>query len=73
MSGITYGDLDNWFSHHPPKTPEDIARYEQIREAGKVFAKVVLNNTPGCADQTVAIRTIREAVMLANATIACNS
>lgn len=64
-------DLDNWFSHHPPQTEQDVARYELIRSAGREFARVVLNNTPNCADQTAALRKIREAVMTANAAIAC--
>lgn len=72
MAGITHFDIDNWFRHHPPQSEADIARYERVREAGRVFAKVVLNNTPASADQTAAIRKIREAVMTANAAIACH-
>ena len=63
--------LDNWFTHHPPQGPEDVARYQRIREAGKAFAEVIARETPQSADQTVAIRHVREAVMVANCAIAC--
>lgn len=64
-------DIENWFSYYPPKNDEQIRAYEQIREAGKLFAIVINQSTPKCADQTAAIRKIREAVMTANAAIAC--
>lgn len=68
---ITDEMLDNWFTHHPPKD-EDIVAYKTIRDAGKTFAKIVRDHTPESADQTVAIRKIREAVMNANAARACH-
>lgn len=71
MAGYTKDDLSNLFKHHPPRNDMEIERYQRIREAGKVFAEVILAETPGCADQTVAIRKVREAVMVANAAIAC--
>jgi hypothetical protein len=51
-------------------TSEDIERYRKIRDAARVFARAVYKETPICADQTAAIRKIREAVMTANAAIA---
>lgn len=62
-------NLDNIFKYHAPKG-DDPARYEAIREAGKAFAQAIIDNTPKCADQTAAIRKVREAVMTANASIA---
>jgi len=67
---ITQADLHNWFTYHPP-TEEQAGRYGEIREAAMDFALVILTNTPASADQTAAIRKIREAVMTANAAIAC--
>jgi len=67
---VTHADLDNWFTFHSP-TQEQIQKYLSIREAGKAFAAAILENTPPSADQTVAIRKVREAVMIANASIAC--
>lgn len=68
---ITQLQLDEWFTYHPP-TDETVKRYNAIRAAGREFAEVVLANTPPCADQTVAVRRIREAVAVANAAVACD-
>ena len=67
---MTNADLDNWFTYHSP-TPVQVTQYLAIREAGKQFAEVLLAQTPASADQTVAIRKVREAVMVANQSIAC--
>lgn len=64
-------DLDNIFTYHPA-SPEQAAKYETIRAAGKAFAQVVIDNTPPSPDQSTAIRQIREAVYTANAAIALN-
>ena len=61
-------DLDHIFTYH--NDPAKIPNYVAIRDAAKVFAQVVIDNTPECADQSAAIRKIREAVMTANAAIA---
>jgi hypothetical protein len=61
--------LGDVFSYHAP-SPEQIVQYQRIREGAKEFAKVILENTPRSADQTAAIRKVREAVMTANASIA---
>ena len=70
MSSIVEQDLDHWFSYHPPREGQR-ERYELVRAQAKMFARVVLDATPPGADQSVAIRKIREAVMTANAAIAC--
>lgn len=62
--------LDNWFSYHAPEG-EDPKKYEAIRAAGKALAEVIVRNTPASADQAAAVRKVREAVMTANAAIAC--
>lgn len=69
---MTDAELQNWFQYHAP-TGDQQRRYETIREAAKLFARIVRDNTPESADQTAAIRKIREAVMTANASIACFS
>lgn len=68
---ITAEQLDHWFQHHPPTGPEQIATYQAIREAGKAFAAVIVAHTPASADQSAAVRKVREAVMTANAAVAC--
>ena len=67
---ITNDQLENWFTYHSP-TPDQLPKYQAIREAGKALASVILANTPSSADQTDAIRKVREACMTANASIAC--
>lgn len=62
--------INREFEYHPP-TRRQAEQYRTIREAGKYFATVILLNTPKGADQSDAIRKVREAVMTANAAIAC--
>jgi hypothetical protein len=62
-------DLDNLFTYHPP-SGRQLTQYEAIRTAAKYFGLVILQNTPGSADQATAIRKLRECVMTANASIA---
>lgn len=67
---ITTEQLDNWFTYHAP-APGQGAIYEQIRAAGLEMAAKVVALTPSSADQSAAIRHIRDAVYSANASIAC--
>lgn len=57
------------FTYHPPE-PGQPEKYEAIRLCGKALALAILAATPTCADQTAAIRKVREAVMTANAAVA---
>jgi hypothetical protein len=68
---INQQELDNIFTYHAPKG-DQTERYQKIREAGKNLAQVILDSTPECADQSAAIRKVREAIMTANAAIAIN-
>jgi hypothetical protein len=69
MPSITEHDLDHWFQYHPPREGQR-ERYELIRAQAKTFARVVLDTTSPGADQSAAIRKIRETVFTANAAIA---
>jgi len=62
---ITQEDLDNWFTYHPPTGETQMDAYLRLRVAGKMFAEVIMKNCPSSADQTAAIRKVREAVMTA--------
>jgi len=64
--------IANWFSYHAPEGDQQ-ARYQDIRHYGSEFAMSIARNTPPSADQTAAIRKVREAVMTANAAIACKA
>jgi hypothetical protein len=60
--------IDKLFTYQPP-TPDTLPKFLTIREAGKYFAKVLVQNVPGGTDRLNAIIKVREAVMLANAAI----
>lgn len=66
-SGAT---LEHLFTYHPP-TIENVEQYKKVRESALAFAKVVDKECPPGPDKSAAIRKIREAVMTANAAIAC--
>jgi hypothetical protein len=67
---ITDEDLINWFTYHAPRS-DQLPRYQRIRDAARTLATVIRDSCPGSADTTAALRKLREAVMTANASIAC--
>ena len=67
---IGKADLENWFMYHSPSPDQSVA-YEKLRSSAKDFANAIIELTPPSADQTAALRKVREAVMTANAAIAC--
>jgi len=69
---ITEQDIESRFSYHAPDDDQKV-KFASIRGAAKMTAKIIIKNTPECADQTAAIRLLREAVMTANVAIACGS
>lgn len=62
-------DVDHVFTYHAP-SPDQLEHYTAIRDAAKRLARTILEHTPSSADQSAAIRHVREAVMTANAAIA---
>ena len=67
----TQKDIDNWFIYHKPCGTQP-QRYQELRERFHFLATIILENTPACPDQTVALRKLRECSMAVNQTIACN-
>lgn len=61
--------INNWFTYHSPSA-DQVPKYEAIRAHAREFAHVINNLVPDSADKTTALRTLREAVMWANAAIA---
>jgi hypothetical protein len=61
--------IEELFTYHPP-TGDQAERYNVIREKAKQLGHTIVECTPESADQTAAIRLLREAVMTANASIA---
>ena len=71
MANALADKLEAIFTYHSP-TGDQPAQYSAIRAKALEMAKVIVDNTPQSADQTAAIRLLREAVMTANAAIALN-
>ena len=65
-------NLEKLFTYHPA-TEEQKADYAAIRKAALALAEQIVNRTPVGPDQSVAIRKVREAVMVANAAIATDN
>lgn len=63
--------IDRRFAHHPPKGDQAM-RYAAIRAKMADAAKFIRDWTPESPEQTRAFNALHEAMMLANAAIACN-
>jgi len=61
--------IEEIFTYHAPD-PDQVVKYQRVRDEAKSFANTLIRNTPRCADQTAAIRKLRETVQIANAAIA---
>lgn len=61
--------IDDVFTYHSPNA-DQIEKYAAIRASARALAATIVANTPGCADQTAALRLLRECVMTANAAVA---
>jgi hypothetical protein len=59
------------FSYHPPK-PDQIPRYNQIRETAGSVALGLMQYCPPSRERSVALTKLEECVMWANAAIARN-
>ena len=64
-------EIENMFTYHPPKK-DQTERYELLRKKAKSFAMAINKNCPDSIEAHTAIEKIREAVMFANVSIACN-
>lgn len=60
--------LEFVFSYHDDS--RKVPNYVAVRTAAKHLAEVILNNAPPSADRSTALRSVREAVLWANAAIA---
>ena len=64
-------NLKNIFTYHAPSGSQ-VERYAELRAAALAYAETVVRLTPASAEQTLAIRSIQQASMMANAAIAIN-
>lgn len=69
MIEINDQNVEECFKYHAP-TPDQIPRYQEINDAARAFALVVLKNVPRCPLRTAALNLIMDCRMKANAAIA---
>lgn len=75
-NGITQGNIDritreeieNRFTYHSPK-PEDVPKFEQLRNAAREFAILITSLVPDSLERTEALNHLDEVVMFSNAGI----
>lgn len=67
---ITEENIENWFTHHP-RTAEQRGHHAALHDCVRNTAMAILNHTPPCAEQTLAIRKLQESMMWADTAIAC--
>jgi hypothetical protein len=66
---IKLSNVHDIVSYHAPDQ-SGLDSIQLIRNASEAMITTILNEAPPCADQTVAVRKVREAMMWANAAIA---
>lgn len=69
---MTLAEIENAFTYHKP-TPEQIPVYESLRDMGGQLARHIYANCPESRERSIALAKLREAIMWANAAVACNS
>lgn len=63
-------ELDNRFTHHPPRDADDVEIHVHIRRQAMAFAEQVNAHVPDGREKDLALARIEEAAMWANAGIA---
>jgi len=64
-------ELENLFTYHAPKG-DQAKRYEALRAGGLAIARIIVTHCPDSRERSLAVTKMREAIMWANAAIACN-
>lgn len=67
---ITYEDVDDKMSHHPPADNVAADAHDTARKLAIAHAKATLDLLPTCPEKSVAFTKMREALMWVNAAIA---
>lgn len=71
MPGMNRKEVANAFVHHQPHE-DQVVRYKTIRSKSKELAEFLMDSCPESRELSVALSKLREVVMWANASIACN-
>ena len=64
-------ELDQQFTYHPPQ-PNQLPRYEAIRQKARELAELYVTSTPPSREQSLAITNLQTSAFWANAAIARN-
>lgn len=70
MAWASEADVERWFTYKAPSV-DQVGAMRRIRDKAKGLALEILVSTPASADQSAALRLVRESVMTANAAIVC--
>lgn len=70
-TGAEIARIERDYTYHAPK-PDQIPRFEVIRDTAKQFAALLLVTCPDSRERSLALTSIETAVMQANASIARN-
>lgn len=73
MSAEQTDDIENRFSYHRPVNDAAVRQHEAIRAAVRTLAHFVVANTPKGRHQSLALTALQEAMMWANAAVACDT
>ena len=65
---ITREEIGNRFTYHSPK-PEDVPKFEQLRNAAREFATLIISLVPDSLERAEALNRLDEVVMFSNAGI----
>jgi hypothetical protein len=68
---ITDAEIESTFTYHAP-TEDEVRRMNEMRDKAKELALLLVRNVPASADQSAALRKLRECTMTANAGILLN-
>lgn len=69
MSDLSPAEIRNRFSYHSPN-PFTAEKYENIRDAAGVLARLMVASCPDSRELSLAITNLEQSVMWANAAIA---
>lgn len=70
-SAEDYNKVNNIFVYHPANESQ-VERYESLRAEAKSLTHTILSHTPKSREQSLAITSLQQAIMWANAAIAIN-
>ena len=68
-----YADIENRFTFHPVKGPEQAKQYETTRGKCLDLAKYLVGTIPSSRERSLALTALEEVVMWANAAVARHS